>query len=70
MADKIRVQVIISMDIDRAGYEAAYGAKSVREIRDDIQWSAFNAVAQTTLPMDEQDRMISNVVLLNAASQR
>lgn len=63
----IRVQVIISMDVDVDAYRAEFGAESVAEIRSGMQWSAFNAVAQTTLPSDVNDVILSNVSLLNPA---
>lgn len=65
MSKTMRVQVIISMDVDVDAYLAEYPGKSLTDIRNDIKWSAFNAVAQTTLPSDHNDLVIRNTELLN-----
>lgn len=66
MNKTMRVQVIISMDVDIDAYNAEYPGKSAKDIRSDIKWSAYNAVAQTTLPSDHNDAVLKNVQLLNA----
>jgi hypothetical protein len=62
---KVRVEIII--EVDPEAYRATYGeSQSIAEIRDDVKWSAFNAVAQTTFPFEEQETIVKRCELLNA----